>query len=174
MDPPTFAQIAEFVCRIAKQFMTEYRHYGGNGIFSAALLGWCPHAMTYKVAHINGRDDAGSFRVELTYPPPPQIDGDPWLVLGSGSTTFKSAFAEYRNSEEHITKRVARRVIEKMVAEGPDRTVGGATSIGMAHRSGFELFCEVEPEARPVFNGLDVETEIGQIGQYLVAFMGLA
>jgi hypothetical protein len=179
-DPPIFEKIAEFVRRLATRFMTERRQFGSDGIFSAAFFGWCPHEETYKLAHINGRNDAGGFRVELSYPPPPQMDGDPWLVLGSGATTFESTLAEFRNTEEHITKRVPRRVIDKMVAEGPDRTVGGATSIGMAHHNGFELFYAVEPitpgqpEARRIFNGLDLDTEIGQIGQYLVAVMGLA
>jgi hypothetical protein len=179
-NPPTFAQIAEFVCRLAKRFMTERRQFKSDGIFSAAFFGWCPHEAIYKLAHINGRDDAGGFRVELTYPDPPQVDGDPWLVLGSGAKTFESTLAEYRSTEKHITKRVPRRVIDKMVDESPDRTVGGATSIGMARQNGFELFYAVEPitsgqpEARRVFNGLDLDTEIGPIGQYLVAIMGLA
>ena len=67
-----------------------------------------------------------------------------------------------------------------MVTDGPDRTVGGATSIGMARQNGFELFYAIEPitpgqpEARRIFNGLDLDTEIGPIGQYQVAIMGLA
>jgi hypothetical protein len=64
-DPPTFEQIAELVCRLAKRFMTESRQFGSHGIFSAAFFGLCPHEQQYKVAYIDGRDDAGSFRVEL-------------------------------------------------------------------------------------------------------------
>lgn len=179
-DPPTFEQIAEFVCRLAKRFMTERRQFGGDGIFSAMFFGWCPHKAIYKLAYINGRDDAGGFRVELTYPAPPQVDGDPWFILGSGDKMFKSTLAEYRNTERHITKRVPRRVIDKMVDEAPNRTVGGATSIGMARRNGFELFYVIEPitpgqpEALRIFNGLDLDTEIGPIGQYHVAITGLA
>ncbi|HWE72952.1 MAG TPA: hypothetical protein VG328_07320 [Stellaceae bacterium] len=179
-DPPTFEQIAEFVCRLAKRFMADRLQFGSDGIFSAAFFGWCPHAMKYKIAHIDGRNDAGSFRVEMFYPPPPQTDGDPWLVLGSGAPTFASTLAEYQKTEKHITKRIPRRVIDKMVAEGADRTVGGATSIGAAHQYGFELFYAAEPitpgqpAARRVFNGLDLDTEIGQIGQYIVAASGLA
>ncbi len=179
-DPPTFEQTAEFMCRLAKRFMTERRQFGSDGKFCAAFFVWCPHEAIYKLAYINGRDDAGGFRVELTYPAPPRVDGDPWLVLGSGAKTFESTLAEYRNSEEQISKRVPRRVIEKMVDETPDRTVGGATSIGMARQNGFDLFYAVEPitrgqpEARRIFNGLDLDTEIGPIGQYHVAIMGLA
>lgn len=149
-------------------------------MFSAAFFGWCPHQQKYKLAHIDGRDDSGGFRVELTYPTPPQLDGDPWLVLGSGNRTFQSTLVQYRNTEEHITKRVPRRVIDKMVYEESDRTVGGATSIGMAHQNGFDLYFTAEPiirgqpAARRIFNGLDLDTEIGQIGQYHVAINGLA
>ena len=67
-----------------------------------------------------------------------------------------------------------------MVAERRDPTVGGATSIGVAHRYGFELCNAIEPvthgqpAARRIFDGLDLDTEIGQAGQYLVATMGVA
>jgi hypothetical protein len=179
-DPPTFEQIAGLVHRLANRFMAERRQFGGEGIFSAAFFGWCPHAMKYKIAHIDGRNDAGSFRVELFYPPPPETDGEPWLVLGSGAQEFKSTLAAYRAMESHITKRVPRRVIDKMVAEGQDRTVGGATSIGAAHQRGFELFYAVEPAAsgqpaaRRIFNGLDLDTDVQQVGNYIVAAQGIA
>jgi hypothetical protein len=179
-DPPTFEQIAELVHRLAKRFMADRRQFGSDGLFAAAFFGWCPHAMKYKIAHIDGRDDAGSFRVELSYPPPPETDGEPWLVLGNGAPTFASTLATYRDAERHITKRVPRRVIDKMVTEGLEGTVGGATSIGAAHRHGFELFYAVEPitvgepAARRVFNGLDLDTEVGPVGQYVVATTGIA
>ena len=179
-DPPTFEQIAGVVRRLAERFMKDRRQFGDDGIFDAAFFGWCPHAMTYKIAHIQGRDDAGCFRVELSYPPAPQTDGDPWLVLGSGAQKFKSTLSEYRKTEAHITKRVPRRVIDKMVAEEVEPTVGGATSIGLAHQHGFELCYAVEPitpgepAARRIFNGLDLDIEIGQIGQYIVAATGIA
>jgi hypothetical protein len=178
-DPPTFEQIAEFVHRLAKRFMAERRRFGSDGIFSAAFFGWCPHAGKYKIAHIDGRDDAGGFRVELSYPPP-QTDGDPWLVLGSGKPLFISKLADFRDTEKHITKRVPRRVIDKMVAEEQEQTVGGATSISAAHQRGFDLFYAIEPvtpgqpSVRRIFNGLDLDTEVGQVGQYIVAATGIA
>lgn len=179
-DPPTFEQIAELVHRLAKRFMEDRRRFEGDGIFSAAFFGWCPHTLTYKLAHIDGRTDAVGFRVELSYPPPPQTDGVPWLVLGSAKQTFVSTLAEYQRNEAHIRKRVPRRVVDKMVAEGSDRTIGGATSIGAAHKYGFDLFYAAEPvipgqpAARRIFNGLDLDTEIGPVGQYFVAAIGLA
>jgi hypothetical protein len=176
-DPPTFEQIAELVHRLAKRFMADRRQFGSEGIFSAAFFGWCPHAMKYKIAHIDGRNDAGSFRVELSYPPPPQTDGDPWLVLGSGAPMFTSALAAYRSTERNITKRyVPRRVVDKIVSDGQEPTVGGATSIGMAHKYGFELCCAIEPGTpeRVTFNGLDLETEVGDVGQYFVTVHAIA
>ena len=97
-------------------------------------------------------------------------------MLGSGA----SVFASYRGTERHITKQVPRRVIDKMVAGAQDRTVGGAVSIGAAHQHGFELLYAVEPvtpgqpAARRIFNGLDLDTEVGQVGQYVVAANGIA
>jgi hypothetical protein len=179
-DPPTFEQIAELVRRLAKRFMEERNRFGSDRLFSAGFFGWCPHEMKYKIAHLDGRDDAGGFRVELSYPAPPETDGDPWLKLGSGASMFESELAAYRATESAITKRVPRRVIEKMVAEGQEPTVGGATSIAAAHQHGFELFYAVEPvtpgqpEARRIFNGLDLDTDVGQVGQYIVAAYGIA
>src|SRR6185437_6212466 len=108
--------------------MSDRRQFGGEGegIFCAAFFGWCPHEMRYKVARIDGRTDAGNFRVELAYPPPPRTDGDPWCVLGSGVRMFTTMLEEHQLTEEGIIKRVPRRIIDKMVAEGPDPTVGGA------------------------------------------------
>jgi hypothetical protein len=179
-DPPTFEKIAEFVCRLAKRFMEDRRQFGADGIFQAAFFGWCPHTMIYKIAHIDGRNDGGSFRVELSYPPAPRTDGDPWLVLGSADPAFRSTLAEYRRAETIIAKMVPRRVIEKMVAEERDQTVGGATSIGFANQHGFELYYAAEPitrgqpAMRRIFNGLDLDTEIGQIGNHFVATAGMA
>jgi hypothetical protein len=179
-NPPTFEQIAEFMHRLAKRFMEDRRRFGSDGTFSAAFFGWCPHARTFKIAHIDGRTDAGGFRVELSYPPPPQAEGAPWLVLGSAKKKFESTLTAYQKTEERISKRIPRRVIDKMVAEESDPTVGGATSIGAAHQYGFELFFAAEPittgqpAARRTFNGLDLDTEVGQVGQYVVAATGLA
>jgi hypothetical protein len=179
-NPPTFEELAGLVHRLSQRFMREARRFGGEGLFSAAFFGWCPHTDQYKVAQIEGRDDAGGFRVELSYPPRPQADGDPWLVLGSGGKAFASTLAEYRRDEPHITKRIPRRVIDRMVANGQDATVGGATSIGAAHQFGFELFYAIEPvspgqpAARRIFNGLDLDTEVGSVGEYIVAARGLA
>lgn len=185
-NPPTFEDISELVRRLAHRFMAERRQFAGerqskdDGLFSAAFFGWCPHASQYKVGHIEGRSDAGGFRVELSYPSRPQTESEPWLVFGSGKKAFDSSLAEYRRSETHITKRIPRRVIDQMVAEGRDPTVGGATSIGAAHQHGFELFYAVDPvvkgqpSARRIFNGLDLDSEVGSVGQYFVAAIGIA
>jgi hypothetical protein len=93
---------------------------------------------------------------------------------------FTTMLEEHQLTEEGIIKRVPRRIIDKMVAEGPDPTVGGATSIGVAHQQGFELMyalepvAESQPAARRIFNGLDLDTEVGRVGQYIVAAVGLA
>ncbi|ESZ30436.1 hypothetical protein [Mesorhizobium sp. L2C084A000] len=180
LNPPTFNEMAKLVCRLANRFMQDSRRFGMDGKFSAAFFGWCPHEEEYKVAYIDGRDDGGSFRVEYSTPEQPAAQGEPWLVLGSAAKTFRSTLGEYMATEEHIDSRVPLRVIEKMVAEGSDRTVGGATSVGAAHKHGFELFCAVEPlvsgqsALRRVFNGLDLDAEVGTVGPYFVAVRGIA
>jgi hypothetical protein len=189
-DPPTFEQIAKFVRRLAKRFMQERRAHGADGLFSAALFGWCPHTSTYKVAYINGRDDGG-FRVELSYPAAPETDGAPWLVLGSGEAKFRSELAAYLKLEDRPITRVPLSVIDKMVSEQLEPAVGGAKSVAFAHEHGLEL-CPVsgmndtafahagdltalsdQPIRRSMFNGLDLETDVGSVGAYEVHFAGL-
>lgn len=161
-----------------RQFSERIGQYADDGVFSAAFFGWCPHEMKYKVAYIDGRIDAG-FRLELTFLAAPQKDGYPWLVMGTAKEMFNTALAEYRQSEQHITSQLPRRVIDKMVAEGPDKTVGGSTSIGAAHQNGFEILWVAEPitqgqpHSRRKFYGLDLDFEIGQVGQYFVGTMGI-
>lgn len=179
-SPPEFERMAELVHRLAKRFIIERRRFDGDGTFSAAFFGWCPHAGDYKIAHIEGRKDADIFRVELSYPSKPQVDGEPWLVLGGAAAAFRTTFNAFVASGNHITSRVPRRVIDKMVAENVDRTVGGSTSVGFAHQKGFELLWTVEPitqgtsATRRTFNGLDLDLEIGKVFPYDVAILGVA
>lgn len=189
VSQPTFEQLAEFVCRLSKRFMAERREHGADGKFSAGFFGWCPHTKKYKVAHIDGRDE-GSFRVELSYPEVPEEEGDTWLILGDGAGKFRSLLAD--PNVEWPAKRVARHVIDKMVSEEQDPTVGGATSIAFAHENRLEFCATTEmnidardhasrksssrdqkrmPIRRPMFNGLDLETEVGSVGEYEVGFI---
>lgn len=187
VSQPRFEDISELVFRLAKRFMGERqallpedRRRADDGLFSAALFGWCVYECRYKVAHIEGSKIMDRWEARLNFPTRPSVDGDPWLVLGTGAQKFNPMFDEWRSSGQAITKLVPRRVIEQMVLEGADPTVGGATSLGMAHEFGFELFCGLEktqpngPGARLVFNGLDLESEIGQVGEYLVLINGMA
>ncbi|EIZ83627.1 hypothetical protein WYO_3638 [Methylobacterium sp. GXF4] len=179
-SPPEFERMAELVHRLAKRFIIERRRFDGDGSFSAAFFGWCPHAEDYKVAHIEASEDAGGPRVQIYYPSKPQVDGEPWLVLGGAAATFQATFDAFVSSGSPITSRVPRSVIDKMVAENVDRTVGGSTSVGFAHQHGFELLYTMEPitpgtsDARRTFNGLDLDTEIGEVFPYQVAMFGVA
>jgi hypothetical protein len=65
---------------------------------------------------------------------------------------------------------VLRRVVDTMVADGQEPTVGGATSIGLARKFGFDLCSAMEPDARLVLKGLDLKTEVGKVGEYYCCF----
>jgi hypothetical protein len=174
-NPPMFEEVAELVCRLSKRFMLDRRRFGneGDGVFSAAFLGWCPFSKMFKVAHIDGRNDAGGFRVELSYPEPPTNNSIPWLVLGSAASTFRSELAAYQGADGHIDRGAICRVIGRMVTDERDKTVGGAISIGAAHEHGFELFSLRESTSlgsseNRLFNGLDLDVDVGTVGQYFV------
>ncbi len=179
-DPPKFEDVGRLMWRLATRFMQDRRSFGADGLFKAAFFGWCLYERKYKVAFIDGRDDGGAFRVEFNFLSPPSNETDPWLVLGSGKKLFDETLQNYRKNEQHITSRVPRRIIDLMVNEGKDQTVGGATSIGAAHHNGFQLYWAAEPvvkgqaQARRVFNGLDLDTEVGTIGDYFVGGIGIA
>lgn len=179
-SPPRFEEIGSFMRRLALRFMLDRDTFGADGIFQAAFFGWCPYDSKYKVAHIAGSNENGFVKVDLSYPDPPSIKTEPWLVLGSGKKKFAETLECYRKHENNITKRIPRRVIDLMVTEGKDKTVGGATSIGVAYRGGFELCFAAEPvvggqsPARRTFNGLDMDTEVGNVGDYFVSAIGVA
>ncbi len=175
---PRFEEIAELVFRLAKRFTLERRRFDADGLFSAAFFGWCGHEQAYRVAHIEGLERGGDWLVQLNFPRKPEADGAPWLVLGGAAAIFNSMHKSWGDVPDDATKLVPRRVIEKMVAEGVDPTVGGATSVGVAHEFGFELFYgheQSEPDyvVRRVFNGLDLDAEIGEVGQYQIGICGL-
>ena len=173
-DPPHFEEIAKLLQRLARRFITDRRQHGEDGLFAAAFFGWCPFDARFKVAHLDGRDDGG-VRTELEYPARPVVQGDPWLVLGNAKSTFEAMYSEYRDTQSKTYfDMVPRNLIQKMVADGGDSSVGGATSLARVNRgSDFELLSVAEPYGvgplrRAFFNGLDVENEIGRLGQYQI------
>jgi hypothetical protein len=177
--PPTFEAMSALVHRLAERFMSDRRRrYGKDGIFQAAFFGWCPHASDYKLAHINGRDDAAGFNVDLKYPPAPSVDGEPWLVLGSGEPTFSSELSKLKTAGNHAI-RLPRHVIAEMVRHGQDPSVGGSVSTGAARPNGFDLYYSLEPGGldpttmHRVLNGLDLDRDVGPVGRYTANVMGL-
>lgn len=175
---PMFEEIAELVFRLAKRFTLERRRFDADGLFSAAFFGWCGHKQEYLVAHIEGQDRGGDWQVQLSFPRKPEADGAPWLVLGGASAIFNAMHKSWGDAPDDATKLIPRQVIEKMVAQGVDPTVGGATSVGVADEFGFELFHGLEQSGhddavRRVFNGLDLDAEIGEVGQYQIGIRGL-
>lgn len=172
-NPPRFEEIAEFVSRLARKFMAERRPFDADGLFSAGFFGWCPFEKIFKIAYIDGRDD-GVFRVDLSYPEQPASKAEPWLVLGSAKASFWKAYRD-QNVALGQTRWRPRRVIEHMVAQGNDPTVGGSTSVAAAVPNGLEFYATVEPNApggsddRRVFNGLDLEHDVGALAQYVPA-----
>lgn len=175
---PTFESVAELIYRLSNRFMIEARRFSPGeedaGLFTVALFGWCHHAERFKVAKIEGRSDYGPFRLELSYPTEPAVQKDPWLVLGSGAAAFNAEFQKIRSAARPM-KFVPRAAVEAMVRSGADRTVGGAISLGVAHHRGFELIETTEAQLDGAqfrtFNGLDLDNEVGPVGEYHVGTM---
>lgn len=179
-NPPHFHDVAACVKRISEHFMRERRSFGSDGLFDAVFFGWCPYAEDFKVALIEGRDDSGSFRVDLSYPEEPAVSGEPWVVIGSGKSSFEKALSTLKVGAAGFVKRVPKAAIEDMIAKSTDKTVGGAISLGAAHKRGFEVFSTIvpivpgEPEAYQLFNGMDLARNVGSVGRYSANLTGLA
>jgi len=174
-NPPRFEEVAELVRKLAKKFMSERRQFGQDGLFWSALFGWRPHDEDWKVAYISPHGDADHFRVELQFPQTPDSDGKPWLVLGTGKPVFETTYTALQAEEVPASRHVPRMVIEKMISEALDHTVGGTVSTGAAHREGFVLFHSesVDPWERGepvrIFNGLDLDRDVGEVFPYQIA-----
>lgn len=174
-NPPRFEEIAELVRKLAQRFMTERRQLGGDGSFWSAFFGWCPHDEKWKIAQMNPHDEGRNFRVELQYPEAPKEHGAPWLVLGSGKKVFDAVLAAHLEKSTSASKHVPRLIIEQMINEDLDKTVGGTVSTGAAHHHGFILFhSEVvgpwdSSDRRRIFNGLDLDRDVGGVFPYYIA-----
>lgn len=179
-NPPCFEEIAELVRKLAQNFMSERRQLGQDGLFWSALFGWCPHSEDWKVALISPHCDSDSFRVELCYPQAPAVDGEPWLVLGTGKQKFQETYSALLVDLAAGQRHVPRLVIEKMIREELDGTVGGSVSTGAAHRNGFLLFHSEtvnhwgSAEPIRIFNGLDLDRDVGGVFPYQIVTQALS
>lgn len=53
-NPPKFKEIGSFMWRLARRFMQDRISFGADGLFQAAVFGWCPYESRYKIAFIDG------------------------------------------------------------------------------------------------------------------------
>lgn len=175
ISQPRFEEVAKLVKRLAHRFIRERRDLGGDGSFWCALFGWCHHEGNWQVAYISPQEEIGNFRVELQYPKAPKEDGAPWLVLGTGRQHFIETHNALLAKVKGTARHVPRLAIEQMIRDGLDRTVGGTVSTGAAHRNGFVLFHSEEEDplnptqVRRIFNGLDLDRDVGDVIPYRVA-----
>jgi len=180
--PPRFEEIAEFVRSIASKFAREHydAHQREGALFSAGMLGWCPYDEKFKVAHISPFDGGGgTFDMKVTFPAAPQ-SGEAWLLLGSEGA--KLSFDLEYQQVAHSRARRPILAIENMIAKNGS-LVGGALSLAVCQPSSpagvtllYRLLPQVPgaPAARRVFNGIDLDKELSQVGNYQVGVIGLA
>ena len=180
--PPRFEEVAAFVRSLAARFMDEHysAHKRQGSLFSAALAGWCPYDNCFKVGHI-WHHTTPDLQVTLSYPDAP-ADGQSWVVLGSDDAKHSFDFQCQALEDGGASQgRVPLKAIEQMVAKGG--VVGGAVSLMVCPASslpGASLFwravpaVEGQPQARRLFNGIDLDQDLPRVGNYMVGGVGMA
>lgn len=160
------SEIAEMVRRIAERYTREI-----EGIFELAIFGWCPARQGYRVLVIEPDRSVVPLGMRIREDDPMRSAG--FTLLGSEQPAMRAAIeqvqAELRGQSLQRAPILALRRLLRLRQEGP---IGGALQMGRAHPSGQFLILGNAglgdvPLARS-YLGLNVETEIGQVGHYMV------
>ncbi len=170
---PTLADISDLILPILKEYAKDIGSAtnGNVGDCEAALFGQCPKREKLETFHIVASPRTEKYSSE-------RIDNKEYpLLLGSGQRIFQEKYASYE--DEFINRRVPRRIIDQMVEENHD-DVGGNISIGICGKSGFRLFWNLQPiekgkpDAKRLFNGIELTRDLAQVGPCFIGGFGMA
>jgi len=180
-NPPVLKDIAELVRRLAERFCREVLSgaAGGHGTFEACIFAWCQHNKRYEIHTLKPDNDAGHFAIKMTSCVP--RDEDDVVLLGSGAKEFRTRLAEIRKTGDATGRklRAPKLAVEAMIREESVDDVGGSLSIGFCSEHNFNLCSWVSPKvmgqpaARRTLNGIDLDTEVGLVGDLIVAGVGV-
>ncbi|WP_421695020.1 hypothetical protein [Aestuariivirga sp.] len=183
-DPPMLREVADMVRRVAtrvsREMLTNDMAYGR---FECSIFGECPHSNrfeVYGITPLTRPDDESKLVCNDPYK-----EGLP-ILLGDAKEQFNLAYEQYQRDgdPEGRTLRLPKRAIERIISEGVG-TVGGSLSIGMVchayalHERSFQLLRWLQPiergkpQAICTFNGMDVDSEIGQVGPCIIGMLGM-
>lgn len=178
-NPPTLRSIAEVVRRLGTRFGKEVAaSRNGTALqLEIVVFGWCPVLQRLAIYTLTS-DQAGDPLNLIMKEILPQTNEEV-VLLGSGAIEASGRIENLR--ADGVSLRAPMIAVRRMVAGGDMPNVGGNWSMGFAsHALGFEPFAAVVPvpgggqKAMMSLNGIDTDQEIGQVGDYVVSFLGLA
>jgi hypothetical protein len=161
------SEIAEMIRRVAERYVREL-----ESPFELGLFGWCPTTKRYRVLVIEPDRSAVPLGMRTREDDPMQSGA--FTLLGSERAVMRESIAQVQaelagQSLQRAPILALRRLLRLRKEDGP---IGGSLQMGRAHAPGlFLILGNVGlgdlPLARS-YLGLNVDSEIGQVGHYMV------
>jgi hypothetical protein len=172
VPPPSLKEIAEFVARMAGRYLEDTER-----LFELAVFGWCPTIGHYDAFAITPTKSGD--RLQMAVSRSDILSPGTYCILGTHKTAVGERIAEVerQRSGQSIVRApitALRNAIESGALEG----IGGSLQLGQANRQHFQLlrWCRPIPSSIPqakfYFLGMDVDEEIGTVGNCLVGMQG--
>jgi hypothetical protein len=178
-SPPSLKEVSGMVGRLAVQFGSQVAESRNKYElpFSFCIFGWCPQDAKYQGAVFRQQRGELSFDVKMV---PIQSTEAP-IVIGSGAALFEAELRRLQSDgdEFHRTSQLPKIAMENIIKRGERKDVGGSLAIAGVTAEWFHLFRHVRPimpnqAVAATFNGIDVESDLGTVGQYWIGLWGLA
>jgi len=171
---PSLDDVAACIHRIAKKFLSRH---GIN--FEIAVFGWCPIHDSPKVFRVTARTLSGT----------PDVKVDQFDLMARGEVLLLGAHKE--EVHEHIERfassngtsvlRIPKQVLRELVKSHRFDEIGGHIQEGLAgHDKNFRLMYSFQPyeegqaRAGRFIMGLDIDEDIGLIGNHKIGAIGMA
>jgi hypothetical protein len=180
-NPPLLRDIARLVRTLAERYSRESLagSNGKYGQFEAAIFGWCPHLARFAIYHLFPKLNSSSFSVEIKEHLP--VDESYVQILGSGRERLTAQIELIRaNGDRFLRKGLVPKLAAEAIIEEDKGDVGGSLSVGIATRWRYDLYSWVrpvepgKPQAIFSFNGINLATEIENVGHYIIGLNGIA
>jgi hypothetical protein len=165
---------AYLVERLAQHYLIEI-----GSLFEVAFFGFCPTEQRLMVFSIRPTIEHGRYVMRVS-------ESDitaPGCVtlLGDKKDEVSARIAAMRGviGSDGRSGRDPKRALEEIVAERAFQSIGGSMQIGIATIAGFSLYHAVQavergkPEAFRSYLGMDLDRDIGNVGDWLINLPGM-
>lgn len=101
------------------------------------------------------------------------------IVLGSGGKLVLEGVTQMRANGASTSTHLPKWVMQGIVRQGVKDDVGGSMAIGIANALECRLYrlaspiASGQPGLKMTYNGIDIDAEVGLVGQYMVGLHGM-